>query len=107
MSVLATRTDPRSEAYRVNYAAMAEQVDYLNQQLALVRAGGGDKYVQRHRQRGKLLARERIELLPDRDAPFLELSPLAGWGTEFGAVQNANAELTPGRRSVTKFDSLL
>ena len=83
MSVLATRTDPRSEAYRVNYAAMAEQVDYLNQQLALVRAGGGEKYVQRHRQRGKLLARERIELLLDRDAPFLELSPLAGWGTEF------------------------
>jgi acetyl-CoA carboxylase carboxyltransferase component len=83
MPILPTRIDPRSEAYRVNYAAMAEQVRYLNEQLALARAGGGEKYVARHRQRGKLMVRERIELLLDRDAPFLELSPLAGWGTEY------------------------
>ena len=37
----------------------------------------------RHHARGKLLARERIELLVDRDAPFLELSPVAAWGTDF------------------------
>ncbi|MEM8905458.1 MAG: carboxyl transferase domain-containing protein [Actinomycetota bacterium] len=42
---------------------------------------GGEKYVQRHHDRGKLLVRERIELLIDRDTPFLELSPLAAWGT--------------------------
>jgi acetyl-CoA carboxylase carboxyltransferase component len=36
-----------------------------------------------HRARGKLLARERVELLVDRDGPFLELSPLAAWGTDF------------------------
>ncbi len=83
MPVLPTRTDPHSEAYRTNYAAMIEQVRFLNEQLALARAGGGEKYVQRHRQRGKLMVRERIELLLDRDAPFLELSPLAGWGTEY------------------------
>ena len=91
MTVLSTRIDPRSEAYRVNYAAMAEQVKYLNEQLALARAGGGEKYVKRHRERGKLMVRERIELLLDRDAPFLELSPLAGWGTEYalgGSVVN-------------------
>ncbi|MDT7685460.1 MAG: acyl-CoA carboxylase subunit beta, partial [Pseudonocardiales bacterium] len=46
-------------------------------------AGGGPKYVDRHRKRGKLLARERIELLLDPDAPFLELSPLAAWGSDF------------------------
>ena len=46
------------------------------------RAGGGETYAARHRARGKLLARERVELLLDRDAPFLELSPLAAWGTE-------------------------
>src|SRR5262249_28736400 len=80
MPVLATRVDPRSEAYRANHAAMLEQLRYLDEQLALARAGGGDKYVRRHRERGKLLARERIELLLDRDAPFLELSPLAAWG---------------------------
>jgi acyl-CoA carboxylase subunit beta len=89
--ILPTRVDPRSETYRVNYTAMAEQVKYLNEQLALARAGGGEKYVKRHRERGKLMVRERIELLLDRDAPFLELSPLAGWGTEYalgGSVVN-------------------
>jgi acyl-CoA carboxylase subunit beta len=47
-----------------------------------VLAGGGEKYVARHRERGKLLIRERIELLLDPGGWFLELSPLAGWGTE-------------------------
>ncbi len=47
------------------------------------RAGGGEKYVTRHHARGKLLPRERIELLVDQDAPFLELSPVAAWGTDF------------------------
>src|SRR5215831_21129515 len=83
MAILPTRIDPRSESYRVNYAAMLEQLKYLDEQLALARAGGGEKYVTRHRTRGKLLPRERIELLLDRDAPFLELSPLAAWGTDF------------------------
>jgi acyl-CoA carboxylase subunit beta len=83
MTILQTRVDPRSEAYRTNYEAMLAQVRYLHEQLALARAGGGEKYVSRHRARGKLMVRERIELLLDRDAPFLELSPLAGWGTEY------------------------
>ena len=83
MSILPTRIDPRSEAYRTNHAAMLEQVEFLNGQLALARAGGGEKYVKRHRERGKMLPRERIELLLDRDTPFLELSPLAAWGTEY------------------------
>ncbi len=46
-------------------------------------AGGGAKYVDRHRARGKLLARERVELLVDPDSPFLELSPLAAWGSDY------------------------
>jgi acyl-CoA carboxylase subunit beta len=83
MQALPTRIDPHSEAYRTNYAAMLEQIRVLTEQLALASAGGGEKYVTRHRQRGKLMIRERIELLLDRDVPFLELSPLAGWGTEY------------------------
>lgn len=51
--------------------------------LATAAAGGGERYVARHRERGKLLVRERIELLLDRDAPFLELMPFAAWGTEY------------------------
>src|SRR5205809_7813525 len=83
MPVLPTRVDPRSEAYRVNHAAMLEQVHLLEEQLALARAAGGEKYVRRHRERKKLLPRERIELPLDRDAPFLELSPLSARGTAF------------------------
>src|SRR5512139_299061 len=83
MAVLPTRIDPRSEAYRVNSAGMLEQIKYLNEQLALARTAGGEKYITRHRERGKLMVRERVELLLDRDAPLLELSPLAAWGTEY------------------------
>src|SRR5215475_4299780 len=84
MEVLRSNVNPRSEAYRANRSAFLEQLAYLDEQLALTRAGGGPKYVERHRQRGKLMARERIELLLDRDSPFLEIAPLAAWGTEFG-----------------------
>ncbi|MFZ5851965.1 MAG: acyl-CoA carboxylase subunit beta [Actinomycetota bacterium] len=55
----------------------------LDEQLAAARAGGGPAYVERHRRRGKLLARERIELLLDPDTPFLELMPFAAWGSDF------------------------
>ena len=46
-------------------------------------AGGGEKNVDRHHDRGKLMPRERIELLIDEGSAFLELSPLAGWGSDF------------------------
>src|SRR5262249_31505916 len=84
MEVLRTNVTPKSEAYQGNRTAFLEQLAYLDEQLALTRAGGGPKYVERHRQRGKLMARERIELLLDPDSPFLEIAPLAAWGTEFG-----------------------
>ena len=84
LEVLRTHVDTRSEAYRANRAAFLGQIKYLNEQLALVNQGGGEKYVKRHIGRGKLMARERIELLLDRDSPFLEIAPLAGWGTDFG-----------------------
>jgi len=65
---------------REQQLALVAQLDgYLEQ----IRAGGGEKYVARHRERGKLLARERIELLVDRDAPFLELMPFAAGHTDF------------------------
>ncbi len=83
MSVLASRLDRASATYRANRSANLRLLEELAEQLAQARAGGGERYVARHRARGKLLARERIELLLDRDAPFLELSPLAAWGTDF------------------------
>ena len=83
MTVLTTRLDPRGEEYRARREAMLAELDALAAEHAKALAGGGEKYVTRHRSRGKLLARERIELLLDPDAPFLELSPLAAWGTEY------------------------
>ena len=62
---------------------LLELLEEHTRQLALANLGGGEKYIERHRGRGKLLARERVELLLDPDSPFLELSPLAGWGTPY------------------------
>jgi acetyl-CoA carboxylase carboxyltransferase component len=66
-----------------NRAAMLEKLAELDAEHAKAVAGGGEKYVDRHHARGKLLPRERIELLVDPGSAFLELSPLAGWGSDF------------------------
>jgi acyl-CoA carboxylase subunit beta len=83
MSVLRSALDDASPQYTANRAAMLAKLAELEAEQAKAIAGGGPKYTDRHRARGKLLARERIELLLDPDMPFLELSPLAAWGTEF------------------------
>ena len=66
-----------------NREAMLEKLADLDTEHAKAVAGGGEKYVDRHHDRGKLLPRERIELLVDEGSAFLELSPLAGWGSDF------------------------
>jgi acetyl-CoA carboxylase carboxyltransferase component len=63
--------------------AMLAKLSDLEEQHALAVAGGGERSIERHRKRGKLLPRERIELLIDPGSAFLELSPLAGWGSDF------------------------
>ena len=81
-TVLRSRLDTRSDDYRANLAAMQSLWDEVASQLAAVPTIGGQRYVDRHRSRGKMLVRERIEILVDPDTPFLELSPLAAWGTQ-------------------------
>ena len=66
-----------------NREAMLEKLADLDTEHAKAVAGGGEKYVERHHARGKLMPRERIELLVDPGSAFLELSPLAGWGSDF------------------------
>ncbi|MEU9066787.1 carboxyl transferase domain-containing protein [Streptomyces sp. NPDC048306] len=83
MTVLPSALDPTDPDHRANREAMLARLAELDAEHAKALAGGGEKYVARHRKRGKLLARERIELLLDPDTPFLELSPLAGWGSEY------------------------
>jgi acyl-CoA carboxylase subunit beta len=68
--------------YLTNREAMLVALQSLQSLQQQVVAGGGERQVARHRERGKLLPRERIDLLVDRDSPFLELSPLAGHSTD-------------------------
>jgi acetyl-CoA carboxylase carboxyltransferase component len=82
MPTMTTAADTQSERYNRNRDTMLSLLADHTALVEQVRAGGGARYVERHHDRGKLLARERVELLLDRDAPFLELSPLAGWGTD-------------------------
>ena len=83
MPVLVDTLNPASDAYRENCAAMLAQITAHDVELAKVVGGGGPTYVERHRTRGKMLARERIEAMLDPASPFLELSPLVAWGTQF------------------------
>ena len=86
MTVLATALDTGGEAFRGNEAAMAALVDDLETQVARVAEGGGARVRERHLARGKLLPRERLHVLLDPGAPFLELSQLAGHGLYEDAV---------------------
>ncbi|QNG19726.1 acyl-CoA carboxylase subunit beta [Rhodococcus triatomae] len=83
MTALNSTLDTGSDEYAEAAKAMAAKLDELDTDYAKALGGGGEKYVERHHKRGKLLARERIELLLDPDSPFLELSALAAWGSEF------------------------
>jgi acetyl-CoA carboxylase carboxyltransferase component len=83
VTTLRSALEPRSAAYRENREAMLGKLAEIAAEHGKAIAGGGPKYTERHRARGKLLVRERIELLLDPDAAFLELSPLGAWGTEF------------------------
>jgi len=78
MGVLTTQV-VRDEAFDVRKARMEALVAELRDRTALVARGGGEKAVERHRSRGKLTARERIDRLVDPSTAFLELSALAAW----------------------------
>ena len=91
VEVIRSVIDGLSDSYRANYAAMAEAVGRLRGELKRSTLGGGEKYVQRHLERGKLLPRERVELLLDEGSHFLEIAPLAGIGID---------DETPGARVI-------
>jgi 3-methylcrotonyl-CoA carboxylase beta subunit/propionyl-CoA carboxylase len=79
MDVIDTHIDSGSEQFRSNQERMAALVAELKGRSEQARQGGGAKYLQRHREQGKLPVRERIDKLLDPGSPFLELSPLAAW----------------------------
>jgi acetyl-CoA carboxylase carboxyltransferase component len=83
MTALRSAVDTSSAEYQANRDALLATIAELEADQARAVAGGGEKYVERHHKRGKLTVRERVELLLDPGAPFLELSPLAAWGSDY------------------------
>jgi 3-methylcrotonyl-CoA carboxylase beta subunit/propionyl-CoA carboxylase len=79
MDPIESHIDPSAESFRTNRARMERLVAELKERREKAREGGGPRYLERHREQGKLPVRERIDKLLDRDSSFLELSPLAAW----------------------------
>jgi len=88
MGVLTTQL-VRDETFEARKARMEGLVAELRERTALVAQGGGEKSVERHRSRGKLTARERIDLLVDPGTAFLELNALAAWDLYDGDAPSA------------------
>ena len=99
MPALASRLSPRSEDFKANAAAMRALVDDLNAKLAQIAQGGGAAPRAKHVARGKLLPRERVEMLLDPDTPFLEVAPLAAQGMYKGDAPGAGLIAGIGRVS--------
>jgi acetyl-CoA carboxylase carboxyltransferase component len=89
MAVLATQVERDSESFAARSERMRALVEELRERTALVAAGGGEKAVERHRSRGKLTARERLDLLCDPGSAFLELNALAAWDVYDGDAPSA------------------
>jgi acyl-CoA carboxylase subunit beta len=95
--------DPHSETFKTNYAANSAALEKLRTELRRSTLGGGEQYVRRHRDRGRLLPRERIDLLLDEGSYFLEIAPLAGIdidGEHVGAGVIGGVGLVSGRECV-------
>jgi len=80
VSVIQSSINTRSEAFQSNAASMRQLVDDLRAKVAQASLGGGESARQKHLSRGKLLPRDRVDMLLDPGSPFLEFSPLAGFG---------------------------
>jgi len=79
VDVIDSHINPADALFKTNHERMQQLVAQLRDRLAVVSNGGGPKYLQRHREQGKLPVRERIDRLIDPGSPFLELSPLAAF----------------------------
>jgi 3-methylcrotonyl-CoA carboxylase beta subunit/propionyl-CoA carboxylase len=99
MERLESRVRPDSPEFRANQARMSQLVAELRERTAKAREGGGERYVQRHREQGKLPVRVRLERLLDTGTPFLELSPLAAWEMYDGDAPGAGLVTGVGRVS--------
>ncbi|WP_369809184.1 carboxyl transferase domain-containing protein [Oceanicoccus sp. KOV_DT_Chl] len=96
-NTIKSKINTRSADFIANVEAMQQQVDDLAEKIAAIKKGGGEKYQQRHKDRGKLLARERINALVDPGSPFLEISQLAAYDVYDEEVNAAGVIAGVGR----------
>lgn len=82
MSIIQTKVNKQSESFKQNHTAMQELIKELQTKLQKSLYQGEEKHIAKARKQEKFLARERIDLVLDRDSPFMELLPLAGLGQE-------------------------
>src|SRR3954452_24985805 len=99
MDVIETHVDPRSAQFRTNQTRLTALVCELRARTDVVRRGGGERSLQRHREQGKLPVRERIDGLLDPGSPWLELSALAAWDLYEGDAPGAGLVTGIGRVS--------
>ncbi|MDG1225030.1 MAG: carboxyl transferase domain-containing protein, partial [Burkholderiales bacterium] len=99
MTTLKTKLNIRSKDYLESQSAMETLVADLNEKSAEVRIGGSEAARDKHLARGKLLPRQRIDVLLDEGTPFLELSQLAAYGMYDSAVPSAGIVTGIGRVS--------
>src|ERR671919_2772984 len=89
MAVLTSQVERESADFERRRARMEELVAELRERTALVARGGGEKALEKHRSRGKLTARERVDRLVDPGSAFLELNALAAWDLYDGQAPGA------------------
>ena len=83
MPVIETKLDLRTEQFAQNRAHMLAALGELDALYAQAAQGGGEETLARLRKRGKMPLRERISMVLDPDSPFLEISPLAAWRSNY------------------------
>src|SRR5688500_8337238 len=99
MDALRSAADPSSEGFRRTTADHEKLVEDLRRELATAALGGDERSRARHKDRGKLLPRERVDALVDPASPFLELSPMAAHGLYDGDAPAAGIITGVGRVS--------
>lgn len=89
MEILESKIDKNSATFKENEVAMKNLVQEWRTRVDKIKLGGGVEATKKHKSRGKLTARERIEALVDNGSAFLEFSTLAAWDIYEGAVPSA------------------
>lgn len=102
MDVIESKIDPKGAMFAANREHMQSLVDGFRERVKVVKQGGGDKALEKHRSRGKLFVRDRIDRLVDDDTPFLEFSSLAAGGMYDDRAPGAGIVTGIGRVSGTE-----